>query len=341
MNSFLLRRFTFCTKLCSCLLWIIALVAPAKPIHAQDLNGVAFKTVTAIDPVRQGTLSAVVFYPSLAATQPTRVGPYLINASPGAPAQPGLHPLVIFSHGSGGSLWGHHALASHLVAHGFLVAVVEHPGDNFRDSSGRGTPEVWYGRPAQIRSILDKLTTDPLWSNLIDRQRIGFFGFSAGGYTGLMLAGAQPDFRLVQQYCSMHSEDVSFCPFPTHPVAPKGLITSDVRIKAMVLAAPIGIVFDTPSLQTLKLPTFLMWADKDQVVVPAFNVEPVARSLPNLAGQEVIRGAGHFVFMSPCSDELSVIAPEICTDNIGIDRRTIHTKLNSVILDFFSNTLKR
>ena len=338
MNTFVLRL-TSILRRCSSLLWLVALIASVSPANAAHLNGVAFKTVTAADPVHRGALSAVVFYPSTVPTQPTRVGPYLVQATPGAPAQPHRHPLVVFSHGSGGSRWAHHTLASYLAARGFVVAALEHPGDNFRDDTGRGTPEVWYGRPAQIRSLLDRLTTEPSWKSVINPQRIGFFGFSAGGYTGLMLAGAAPDFRRVQQYCRSHPGDASFCPFPSLPVAPKGLVTTDPRIKAMTLAAPVGVVFSPSSLQAIQQPTLLMWADRDEVLIPEFNAEAVARALPRLAGKEMIHGAGHYVFMSPCTDDLAAIAPEICTDKTGIHRNAIHARLNAVISKFFSDTL--
>jgi predicted dienelactone hydrolase len=114
----------------------------------------------------------------------------------------------------------------------------------------------------------------------------------------------------------------------------------DSRIKAMVLAAPVGLIFEPTALQNIKLPIFLMWADEDEVLVPKFNAEALARALPRLSLQEVIHGAGHYVFMPPCSNELANIASEICVDKVGIDRVAIHARLNEAILKFFSKALQ-
>src|SRR4029077_11066561 len=128
---------------------------------------------------------------------------------------------------------------------------------NFPDGAD---PSVMIERPADIRRLIDfMLGASPAASN-IDPERIGFFGFSAGAYTGLVLTGANPDWAAV--LCRFSSV-LSACKqilgkeFRARPVAP------EPRIKAAVLADPPGpgIWFTTDSFTSVKVPIQL-WASE-------------------------------------------------------------------------------
>jgi predicted dienelactone hydrolase len=57
----------------------------------------------------------------------------------------------------------------------------------------------------------------------IDADRIGFFGFSRGGYTGLVLVGANPDWALATAVCeqsSSHVCEIHRKEFPAQPLTP-------------------------------------------------------------------------------------------------------------------------
>jgi predicted dienelactone hydrolase len=99
-------------------------------------------------------------------------------------------PLVIFSHGRGGWFGGHSDTAEALADAGFVVAAINHPGDNGNDSSQRDKMSVWQSRPVDMVRLLDFMLHDWKDKAVIDPARIGFFGFSLGGYTGLVLVGA-------------------------------------------------------------------------------------------------------------------------------------------------------
>jgi predicted dienelactone hydrolase len=76
-----------------------------------------------------------------------------------------------------------------------VVAAINHPGDNANDSSQRDKMSVWASRPADMVRLLDFMLHDWKDKAVIEPARIGFFGFSLGGYTGLVLVGAHADFR--------------------------------------------------------------------------------------------------------------------------------------------------
>jgi predicted dienelactone hydrolase len=100
-------------------------------------------------------------------------------------------PLVVISHGRGGDFIGHHDTAETLADAGFIVAAISHPGDTVSDMSRSGDLSVTIERPTDIKRLIDFLVgTSPAGSK-IDPERIGFFGFSRGGYTGLVFGRGQ------------------------------------------------------------------------------------------------------------------------------------------------------
>ncbi len=64
-----------------------------------------------------------VFYPTAQAEQPHKKGPFDLSLAVNAQPESGPHPLVVISHGSGGSPWVHVDLARTLVNNGFLVGM--------------------------------------------------------------------------------------------------------------------------------------------------------------------------------------------------------------------------
>src|SRR3546814_17786498 len=90
---------------------------------------------------------------------------------------------------------------------GFIVATIEHPRDSFRDSSGNGHAAVMAGRPIQVSATISALLADPRWKRLVDADRIGVAGFSAGGYTSPI--GRAPCRDRVCQYVSITVVDVA------------------------------------------------------------------------------------------------------------------------------------
>lgn len=124
-----------------------------------------------------------------------------------APDGEGKLPLVIFSHGLGGSREGGKAWGEHWSANGYLVIHVQHPGSD--DSLWRGpgegplkqrmsrgaTPEQLLGRVDDVRFVLDELARQqakadaPGWIKRADLSRIAMTGHSFGARTTMALAG--------------------------------------------------------------------------------------------------------------------------------------------------------
>lgn len=122
------------------------------------------------------------------------------------PAAPGSAPLVVFSHGLGGSRNNAAYLAKHWTGRGYAVVVVQHPGSD--EGVWRGVPAAKRGaalgeaasgenlrlRMADVPAVLDQLTAwngeakHPLQGRL-DLQRVGMSGHSFGAVTTQALSG--------------------------------------------------------------------------------------------------------------------------------------------------------
>ena len=328
-------------------------------VYAQSVTGVGFHSIAIHDPVNGVTMPGYVFYPSAKPSAVTWRGPYELHATDGAPPIAGAKPLVVISHGHSGSDLGHHDLAVYLASHGFVVATLQHPKDNYIDDSGDGHPDVMIGRPIQVEATISMLLHDPHWKTLIDPERIGVAGFSNGGYTSLMLVGAVPQFLRFFSYCTRHPGDPNICGHVkqmTAQLAKQGLTpreylaamqgelhrwgnTDDPRIKAAFVMAPESLVFDKAGIASINRPVFLYYGQNDKVLRPKYNVLHIAPLIKTLAGIKMIPKAGHYVFLAPCSPQLTREAPEICRDPPGVNRVKVHEQINAVALAFFRKTL--
>jgi len=96
-------------------------------------------------------------------------------------------PLIVVSHGTGGSGGDMNWLVEPLVAAGFRVVAVDHHGNNYVDGyEPEGFLFVW-DRPKDLSFVLDVLADQQPYG------RVGAAGFSVGGYTVGALAGARLD----------------------------------------------------------------------------------------------------------------------------------------------------
>ena len=342
--------------------WLaVLLLAAVQPVFAQTATPVGFAAITIQDPVKGGTMPGYVFYPTTHAGGTTRVGPYELHATRDAQPLPGAKPLVVISHGHGGSDLGHHDLAVYLASHGFVAATLQHPHDNYLDDSGDGHPKVMVGRPIQVKATISMLLADPRWGKLIDPDRIGVAGFSNGGYTSLLLVGAVPKFARFMGYCKAHPRDSGVCGHVGQlraSLEKQGLTVSrylgamqaqfhrwgnpdDPRIRAAFVMAPLSLVFDKAGAASIDRPVFLYYGQDDEVLNPDHNVLHIAPLIKTLAGIKMIPRAGHYVFLSPCSQQLTKEAPDICIDPAGVDRASAHRRIDADALAFFRKELLR
>ena len=94
-----------------------------------------------------------------------------------------------------------------LARHGYVVIAVDHPGNNGRDPMTIDGAVLFWERPGDLATALDKAKSDPVIGPHLDLNRLGAAGFSAGGFTTFVEAGARVDFNRFLKFCDAHPDD--------------------------------------------------------------------------------------------------------------------------------------
>jgi predicted dienelactone hydrolase len=119
---------------------------------------------------------------------------------------PGKSPVIIFSHGLGGSRQGYEYLGRYWASHGYVSVHLDHIGsdagvwqnlrfDEIKPALARAVlkPENSINRPLDVSFAIDQLEKaqqdDPTLKGRLDLQRIGVAGHSFGAYTTMAVAG--------------------------------------------------------------------------------------------------------------------------------------------------------
>ncbi|MBW8832401.1 MAG: prolyl oligopeptidase family serine peptidase, partial [Burkholderiales bacterium] len=179
-----------------------------------------------------------IWYPSQTSAKPVSMGSTTMTVAINAPVNGKALPMIVMSHGTGGSYLGHFDTAIALADAGFAVVAMNHTGDNYADQS-RSVDIM--DRPRQVSRVIDHMLSTWEGHAAIDPQRVGMFGFSAGGFTTLAIIGGVPDFTKIGPMCRQHPGDFA-CQLVAKSVrpvvAPATIAVADARIKAAVVAAP-------------------------------------------------------------------------------------------------------
>jgi len=327
---------------------LAVLFALAAPILAGAATPVGMLTLPEVAP--DGPVT--VFYPAQAAEAPVQRGPFTLSLA--ADAQPALgnRRLVVMSHGSGGSPWVHADMARALVQAGFVVAAPWHRADNSRDPSRPG-PDSWALRPGEVSRAIDAVGRDPRLAKLLDLDRVGIYGMSAGGHTALSMAGGSFSRAGFKRHCDAHlAEDFQTC---------VGLITQlrgnaldgiklalaravidwkfdddtplvyrDARVAAVVAAVPAAADFDMASLAQPAVPLALLTSGRDIWLVPKFHAERVLAACARCERLFDLPDGGHGAWLSPPPPLLGGLAGELLNDAKGFDRTVLRAAEHAV-----------
>jgi predicted dienelactone hydrolase len=258
-----------------------------------------FDQVTVPDP-NGPPLEAGIWYPSQASTAPQTLGLFEQTVATGGAIAGRDLPLIVMSHGTGGSFEGHYDTALALAEAGFVAAAVTHTGDNYRDQSAIERVE---NRSRHVGALVDYMLMSWPHHDLLDPACIGMFGFSAGGFTALVAIGGVPDMTRVAPYCTEHPEEwacrkVKGTRVPQEP----GAFVHDPRIAAAVIAAPaIGYTFTPEGLANIRAPVQLWRGDSDEILPHPRHAQNVYDGLPTKSEYHVVPNAGHFAFLALCT----------------------------------------
>ena len=292
-----------------------------------------------------------IWYPADGDTAPT---PYAENpvfrgvlAAMDAPIATGHFPVVLFSHGMGGTDRAQAWLASELAMRGAIVVMVNHPNTTWGDFDMSVGIQHWT-RAADMTVALDQLVADPVFGAHVDATRIMAAGFSYGGWTALSLGGMIGNLDGIVKACTAHRDAMAVCDqllsdkisLQTQDPHAWNASYADARVTHVAAIDP-GFVWGLEKANTTGLlpKTLLIGLGGDGTGMLDTNF--VASGLSSLLPDaQVLRldPAFHFTAMPLCTPEgVAILEAEkddpVCSDPAGTDRAAVHAAIIAAIAD--------
>lgn len=267
-------------------------------------------------------------------------------------------PLIVLSHGTGGSALQLMWLAQRLAAGGYIVAAVNHHGNTAVEP--RYTAQgfvLWWERARDLSVVIDAMLADSVFDSRVDTTRIGAAGFSLGGYTVIEIAGGRTDLGAYAESCRT-SHEAALCDgppeFPTltaeierlgrdprvvQSMAHSGDSYRDRRVKAVFAIAPaIGGAFTAAGLADIGIPVSIVVGSADPIAPSTGNAALFASRIPG-ANLQLLPGVVHYTFLSECTASGVEDIPLLCRDPAGVDRRRVHAEVADSAVVFFGRHL--
>src|SRR5277367_767739 len=215
------------------------------------------------------------------------------------PGTAGRYPLIVFSHGAGGSQNCCEELTQHWASYGYVTIQPTHEDSALqrRDAGEENVrfqqavrdalrqPALWESRPRDISFVLDSLgelqKREPGLAGKIDEQHIGVGGHSMGSFTAEAVAGALVD-------------------LPGRPVTS----FADARVKAVLCLSPQGpgqFGLTEASFRSMRIPYLGVTGSLDSLgplATAAWHQLPFELSPAGNKYHVDIEGANHMSFIT-------------------------------------------
>lgn len=317
--------------------------------QAEGLPG--YDRMDVFSPHRAWPVQASVWYPAGTRTYVGRVGDNPIFQGEAVLMGPrvaeGRHPLVLFSHGSGGNMDNMGWLLSGLAQRGAVVLAVNHPGSTSGDSSPRRSMQLDQ-RAQDISAALDVLLQEPAFADFVDTENVTALGFSLGGATALNLGGVTFDAARYAPYCAKDGSQADCTFFDKGGVdfanLPEGFsaVAGDARVTAVAAIDPgFTWVATDESLAAFDLPLMLMnlgAEDRQAATDASAQGSGLAARVPQTQYRS-FAPANHFTALPVCQEMAAeILADEgedpICDDPLGADRVSIHGEMLDAVAAF-------
>jgi len=262
--------------------------------------------------------------------------------------QRSVYPTVLLSHGTGGTAISLSWLATRLAAEGYIVIGPEHHGNALTEPFHPAGFAAWWERARDLTFTLDALSTEGFLSGRIGED-LSVVGFSLGGYTAACLLGAVTDFEVFKAW--VHSVGARGGPpqFPDLPDLMPVLMMDpiffeawarqsqsykDERVRRAVLLAPAPPIraFTPESLAGITNPVTIIVGGDDREAPAEVCADWLDAQIARSQVHNLGPGVGHATFLCLGTENGRTESPELCVDNLGVDRAFIHQRIVALTL---------
>ena len=314
-----------------------------------------YQTTTLQVPHRDVFLNLNIWYPTDDDRPTELIGQnalfYGHYVRPNAKPKSGTHPVVVFSHGSGGNALQVGWLAEALAEKGYVVLAANHPGTTSRDSLPERTVMIWE-RANDLSEILNWAENPTIEGLSLDTENISVAGFSLGGHSALAISGLQVSKANFIEYCD-RNPDIWDCGWLARGGVDFNEINAELydahyldnRVGATIAIdpalAPAAII---ESAASITHPVMVINFEPHEGVPEALDAAQITEMMPN-ARYMAIPQSWHFSFLSECSLLGKIVIglgseENICSDWKLRDRNDVHQALLHQIIPFLEENLK-
>ncbi|MBK0032978.1 prolyl oligopeptidase family serine peptidase [Erwinia sp. S43] len=299
-------------------------------------------------------LKFAIWYPAKKQTHAEMIADsrvfYGFNAVRNGAPENGKHPLIVISHGYGGTWRNLSWLAADLADRGYIVAAPNHPGTSAFNRDPHQAARLAQ-RPHDLSRVIDVLGANSSLAGDIDEERIAALGHSLGGWTVVALAGGHFDTTLFKEACRMYPILNACGLASTLDLGNPGLEKSmqDRRIKAFI-SLDGGLIrgFTSQSLGEIAIPSLIIGAGTDVGDMPVALESGYLHAFLPKAGSDYVEisDAMHFSFLQRCKPgAMAILAGEgqdiLCKDGGNRSREEIHHQIADLVIAFLGKNLPK
>ncbi|MFT7519898.1 MAG: putative dienelactone hydrolase [Kiritimatiellia bacterium] len=213
------------------------------------------------------------------------------------------HPVIVFSHGNSGVRWQSYPIVERMVSHGYIVVAPDHVGNSL-GSPSQPFVDVLFRRPLDVAWSFDQAVSMPDLNGCIDPDAgYAAMGHSFGGYTTLVVAGAEIVRADVQALCDDGASGAcdALAKWDEDHEPTARMRMADDRVWAAVALSPWDAGVLASGVDAIQVPTLIVTGSRDettplmpmvQSMYDGLSVEPRALA--------TFPEGGHFSFIYGC-----------------------------------------
>ncbi|MBF9052236.1 dienelactone hydrolase [Roseobacter sp. HKCCD9010] len=264
-------------------------------------------------------------------------------------------PIVLMSHGTGGTAESLGWLARYLAGAGYVVLAANHHGNTGLEPYTAEGFVCWWERASDLSFLLSYISQDSFFGDRLDLDQTFAVGFSLGGYTVLKMAGAQSSMDEFQRWRTENGiVDVGPREFPNAGANVSNLISSsaafraswarssddftDKRVKSIAAIAPAPTVraFTRSSVSEIAMPVLLITGGNDAEAPSEHCADWLMAQNVSFDRVDLGREVGHYTFLDFPSDRILIGKDPLFTDHEGVYRAEVHNQSAASIHAHFS-----
>lgn len=260
-------------------------------------------------------------------------------------------PVVMLSHGTGGTAESLGWLARALACKGHVVIGANHHGNTGVDQYHAAGFLCWWERAADLSVLLTSLGSSEFFAQRLDFDNVSAVGFSLGGYSVLALAGAQSSTVEFETWLRINNittrgpkefpDAVDQIPVLARTSEPfqqswarQGNDFTDSRIASLVAIAPAPPVraFTPQSVAQIQLPVTILTGNADSEAPSEHCANWLVQQNAGFQHFDLGQQVGHYTFLEFPADKTLVRQVDIFSDHKDVDRKNVHERATRFVL---------